>query len=246
MSILLPISSIENCDKVQTFSRSCGEIQILHFFMNFKIIFPNRISAHRCIMAAASPYFTAMFANNFNESKQREVIIQDVNADDFEFLIEFCYSATIHVNNENAKRILQAAHCFQFPDIINACGQYLKGQMNPSICLGIANLAEYLDLKDLHQSAMEFAYQNFVGVSKNDEFMLLDIQTLSHLLQRNDLVVCTEEDVFRAMLTWIQYDIEDREKFTGDLLKMIRLTRLNIAVSGYVSGLCFSFKKIVF
>lgn len=181
-------------------------------------------------MAAASPYFTAMFASNFNEAKQREVVIQDVNADDFDMLIEFCYSATIHITNENAKRILQAAHCFQFSDIINACCQYLKGQMDPSTCLGIASLAEYLDLKDLYESALEFTYENFAAVSKYEEFSLLDIQMLSSLLHRNDLVVRAEEDVFRAMLTWIRYDIEDRGKFAGDLLKMIRLTHLNIAV----------------
>ncbi|KAJ6632845.1 Kelch-like protein diablo [Pseudolycoriella hygida] len=188
-----------------------------------------KITAHRCIMSAASPYFTAMFASNFNEAKQREVIIQDVNADDFELLIEFCYTATIHITNENAKRLLQAAHCFQFTDVINACCQYLKGQMDPSTSLGIANLAEYLDLKDLYKSAMEFTYENFAAVSKYDEFLLLDIQMLSNLLLRNDLVVRAEDDVFRAMLAWIRYDVEDRSKFTNDLLKMIRLTHLNIA-----------------
>lgn len=181
-------------------------------------------------MAAASPYFTAMFTSNFNEAKQREVIIQDINPDDFELLIEFCYTATIHITNDNAKRILQAAHCFQFAEIINACCQYLKGQMDPSTCLGIVNLAEYLDLKDLYQSAMEYTYENFAAVSKYEEFLLLDIQMLSSLLQRNDLVVRAEEDVFRAMLAWIRYDTQDRGKFTGDLLKMIRLSHLNIAV----------------
>lgn len=181
-------------------------------------------------MAAASPYFTAMFTSNFNEAKQREVIIQDINPDDFELLIEFCYSATIHITNENAKRILQAAHCFQFAEIINACCQYLKGQMEPSTCLGIVNLAEYLDLKDLYQSALEYTYDNFAAVSKYDEFLLLDIQMLSSLLQRNDLVVRAEEDVFRAMLAWIRYDTQDRGKFTDDLLKTIRLSHLNIAV----------------
>lgn len=181
-------------------------------------------------MAAASPYFTAMFTSNFNEAKQREVIIQDINADDFELLIEFCYSAVIHINNDNAKRILQAAHCFQFQDVINACCQYLKGQMEPSTCLGIVNLAEYLDLKDLYQSALEYTYENFAAVSKYEEFLLLDIQMLSSILQRNDLVVSAEEDVFRAMLAWIRYDTQERGKFTIDLLKMIRLSHLNIAV----------------
>lgn len=208
--------------------------QINFYFCNDKtnenFLLSYRISAHRCIMSAASPYFTAMFASNFNEAKQREVIIQDVNADDFEMLIEFCYSATIHITNENAKRILQAAHCFQFAEVINACCQYLKGQLDPSTSLGIASLAEYLDLKDLYQSAMDFTHENFAAVSKCEEFLLLDIQMLSNLLQRNDLVVRAEDDVFRAMLTWIRFDTEDREKFTGDLLKMIRLTHLNIAV----------------
>jgi len=197
-------------------------------------------------MAAASPYFTAMFTNNFNEAKQREVIIQDINPDDFELLIEFCYSATIHITNDNAKRILQAAHCFQFAEVISACCQYLKGQMDPTTCLGIVNLAEYLDLKDLYQSALDYTYENFAAVAKYEEFLLLDIQMLSSLLQRNDLVVRAEEVVFRAMLAWIRYDTEDRGKFTGELLKMIRLSHLNIAVRNNVLDFNLYTKEVYF
>lgn len=50
-----------------------------------------KIAAHRIVVATLSDYFQAMFDSNMLETKQHEVIINDVDPDAFEKLIVYAY-----------------------------------------------------------------------------------------------------------------------------------------------------------
>ena len=54
-------------------------------------------------MAAASPYFYAMFTGEMSESKQNVVILKEVDPDALELLIEYCYTAQVKVTEENVQ-----------------------------------------------------------------------------------------------------------------------------------------------
>jgi kelch-like protein 1/4/5 len=60
-----------------------------------------RIAAHRLVVATLSDYFRAMFESNMLETKQREIIINDIDPDALEKLILYAYEGkfifyTIH------------------------------------------------------------------------------------------------------------------------------------------------------
>lgn len=59
--------------------------------------------AHRAALAAASPYFYAMFTGEMSESKQNVVILKEVDGDALELLIEYCYTAEVKVTEENVQ-----------------------------------------------------------------------------------------------------------------------------------------------
>lgn len=50
-----------------------------------------RIAAHRLVVATLSDYFRAMFESNMVETKQREVVINDIEPDALEKLILYAY-----------------------------------------------------------------------------------------------------------------------------------------------------------
>lgn len=50
-----------------------------------------RINAHRLVVATLSDYFRAMFDSNMLETKQREIIINDIDPDALEKLILYAY-----------------------------------------------------------------------------------------------------------------------------------------------------------
>lgn len=67
-------------------------------------------------------------------------------------------------------------------------------------------------------------------VCKNQEFYQLSAEQLAQLLKSDDLNVPTEEDVFHALMSWIQYDFDAREKHIPELLGLIRLPLLSPVV----------------
>lgn len=68
-------------------------------------------------------------------------------------------------------------------------------------------------------------------VCKNQEFFQLNPEQLAILLKSDDLNVPSEQDVFYALMEWVQYDQTNRERNFPALLALIRLPLLQPAVS---------------
>lgn len=68
-------------------------------------------------------------------------------------------------------------------------------------------------------------------MSKNQEFYQLSAEQLASLLKSDDLNVPSEQEVFNALMDWVQHDFSGREKHIPDLLALIRLPLLSPAVS---------------
>lgn len=51
-----------------------------------------RVPAHRLVLCAGSPYFSAMFTNDLKESHQTEIILHSVDGDAVSSLVHYCYT----------------------------------------------------------------------------------------------------------------------------------------------------------
>lgn len=62
------------------------------------------ILAHKMVLAAASPYFYAMFSgSDFEESHQDRITVQGVDYRALELLIEYVYTSYVDVTEENVQ-----------------------------------------------------------------------------------------------------------------------------------------------
>ena len=53
-----------------------------------------------------------------------------------ELLIDFCYTTTITIEEENVQQLLPAACLLQMTQIQQYCCEFLSKQLHPSNCLG--------------------------------------------------------------------------------------------------------------
>lgn len=60
------------------------------------------LHGHRVVLAAASPYFRAMFTN-FEERNKDEIRIRELDSTALKLLMDFIYTAKIIVTEENAQ-----------------------------------------------------------------------------------------------------------------------------------------------
>lgn len=194
------------------------------------ILFISRFSAHRLILAMASPVFDAMFTNDFKEKNQYEIVLNDVDGINLKILINFCYSGTIALNIENVYGILKAASRFAFTEIESECGKFLTNNLSVANCLKILLIESFIQSKEVIESALCYAALNFIEIIETSEFVQLSSGPLLLLLQSDDLNVWSEEQVFNALVKWLNYDETSRSIEAPRLASAIRFTHIRAQV----------------
>lgn len=123
-----------------------------------------RVLAHRLVLSAASEYFSAMFTGNLRESGESEVTLTDVNGDVLQGLVNYCYTGTIEIREDNVETLLATACLMQLHEVVKACSRFLAHQLHPSNCLGIAMFAEHQACSSLLEEANAYTSQHFMQV----------------------------------------------------------------------------------
>ena len=121
------------------------------------------VSVHRNVLAASSPYFRAMFTGCLAESSKEKIKLIDIEGKSLREVIEFMYTSSVSITDDNVESLLKAASVFQLIEIVNVCCEFLKEQLHPSNCLGIAALADTFSCEELLNEANKFTVKNFNG-----------------------------------------------------------------------------------
>ncbi|XP_058994267.1 kelch-like protein 17 isoform X3 [Mustela lutreola] len=185
------------------------------------------IRAHKVVLASCSPYFHAMFTNEMSESRQTHVTLHDIDPQALDQLVQFAYTAEIVVGEGNVQTLLPAASLLQLNGVRDACCKFLLSQLDPSNCLGIRGFADTHSCSDLLKAAHRYVLQHFVDVAKTEEFMLLPLKQVLELVSSDSLNVPSEEDVYRAVLSWVKHDVDARRQHVPRLMKCVRLPLLS-------------------
>ena len=68
-----------------------------------------------------------------------------------------------------------------------------------------------------------FKCENFLAVTKSEDFSKLDVEKVKELICMDEINVSEEDEVYQAMIAWIKHDLPSRECFLPELLKCVRL-----------------------
>ena len=194
------------------------------------------ISAHKIVLAANIPYFKAMFLSGMHETGANKVHVQNVHPDSLYELIKFAYTGRLTITPDNAQNILAAANFLQLTSIITVAVDVILKHLTVLNCIGIYKFAQLSDIFDLQQAAFKFITNKFVAVSKeSDEFLNLKKDDLKEFVFDEQLNINQEEDVFEAIVRWMDASPSTRcdnatELFSGVRFPVMSLSYLNDVV----------------
>ncbi|XP_029310894.1 kelch-like protein 33 [Cottoperca gobio] len=177
---------------------------------------------HRVIMAASSDYFRGMFTCGMRESHQTLIALPFLLAPELEVLISCSYSGTLPLNWDCVFEITCTALQLQFQPALSLCLNFMRQEMDASSCLDVASFAEAYEMSDLLEEANDFVLRNFWEVSVTSKFQDLTAEKLLDILRCDDLCVPSELAVFRAVISWVEADPEERLGQAGVLMTGVR------------------------
>lgn len=187
-----------------------------------------------------------MFTSSLMESIEQRITMREISYDCMKSIVEFCYTGTLTVPDEDPLELLSAANMFQFEGIKEFCSTYLKSTLDASNCLNIVSFADLHTCQSLKETAEEYSQNNFLHVVQSEDFLEITVSQLKELLSNDAIAVTSEKDVFEAIVKWIDNDKDNRKEYYSDLLHLVRLARLPAKVLGKCHFPSFSdFTKIL-
>lgn len=182
--------------------------------------------AHKIILAASSDYFRAMFTKEgMLESDQRTININGISAIGIENVLNFIYTAKISLTLSNVQEVLAAANYFQLSTIVDACLNFLEGELDTENCIDMLIISENYSLTPLREKVLRFICSHVSEIAKGEEFWRLQESQIEQLLSSDLPVDCCETEILKIALRWI---LKYESKSPEHLLKNIHFKEIPV------------------
>lgn len=126
---------------------------------------------HKCILAARSPVFAAMFRHDMKETVESQVIIDDASAKGAEMLLSFIYTGSTEDLDLFAEQVLPLAVKYHFPSLVHLCATNLERNLTVKRVLNALLMADIYALSRLKQKALGFLRRNFKSVMEDESWI---------------------------------------------------------------------------
>jgi len=183
--------------------------------------------AHRNVLSAVSPFFSKLLQSNMKENREGIVRFEEISGTVMKDVLEFIYTGSVEVTQENCKDLIAAASYLVIPGLKTLSGQFLERQLSKSNCISTFYFVEMYRCDELITNTRKFIHANFASVAEMDEFLNLEAKEVERWISSDDISVAVEADVFKIVLKWIEQDKSERKAWFEQLFRHVRLAFLS-------------------
>ena len=185
------------------------------------------LKAHRNVLSAVSPFFCKLLESDMKENREGIIRFEEISGCVMEDVLEFIYTGTVEVTQENAKELIAAGNYLMIPSLKTVSGRFLEDEMTDSNCISTFYFAEKYDCVELIRDSREFIHENFASVGEMDEFLSLEAKEVAVWISSDEIAVEAEADVFEIILKWVEHSKSERKAAFEELFRHVRLSFLS-------------------
>ena len=182
--------------------------------------------AHRNVLSAASPFFCKLLQSDMKENREGIVRFEEISGAVMEDVLQFFYTGSVEVTQENSKDLIAAANYFLIPGLKTVSGRFIERQMSKLNCISTFYFAEMYQCDELITNTRKFIHANFASVAEMDEFLNLEGKEVERWISSDEISVAVEADVFKIVLKWIEQKKSERKASFEQLFRRVRLASL--------------------
>ncbi|XP_072023217.1 uncharacterized protein [Amphiura filiformis] len=192
---------------------------------------------HKLILSAASPVFNRMFHGNWKENEAKAVELQEDHPECeavFDTFLDFIYgknNGVVSINDKNVLPLITLADKYGVDGLTKNCTLFLVTMIEDSIDQAFKWLpiAEEKELTSVLQRCFDTLCYNFKRAADTDAWAKLTLEQLVSILQREDVIVSTEYDVYEGVQKWVigKCNENDSSNTAGDVLSLIEFRNMN-------------------
>ncbi|KAL7055065.1 hypothetical protein AAHC03_024361 [Spirometra sp. Aus1] len=184
--------------------------------------------AHKIILAASIPFFADLFLNPGESTVLDYTVLNRLTPRAVQAVLQFAYSGVFDTTSamqekeSNLRDIILAAKLFQVEKLEVACLDFLRQRLDFDIVQQYWSFAHANDLFELQEMLQSYACANFQEFIGAPAFLALTEAELEGILARDDLSVTNENDIFRAIVSWVYNERAQRPSSVREVVNIGR------------------------
>jgi len=199
-------------------------------FCDVKVVVKDKeFAAHKAVLAAASPFFLSLLVSDMRESKEHSIRIEleEATASVMENVLQYVYTGNVLVTEENAHNLVATADYLLLPGLKTLASRYLTENLKTENCVFNYYFADKYQCEELKGEARGMINLDFSAVMETEDFLSLDIKQVMEWVSSDDIIVNTEEEVFKGIVKWVSHNKSEREVDFPGLLHQVRLVSIS-------------------
>ena len=186
-----------------------------------------RLKAHRIVLCAASPFFYNALNSDMKEKKEGVIRLENTSKAVIEELLGYLYTGYVDVTQHNAFGLLQVADFLVIPSLKETSSNFIARTLSSSNCILAYYSAAKYQCRELQKKARDFICTHFTSVVEQEDFLNLSVEELEKWISSDEIRVRGEEDVFQAIVKWLEEkECRQREMFF-ELFRNVRLVYIS-------------------
>ena len=192
-----------------------------------------RYHAHKFVLLLMSDVFQTMCSKRWDINQVTEIELSESEQciPVFPNFLHFLYHGQVHVTTTIALPLLMLADKYNVQPLKRCCEAYIGKQVESGNVVGAIRWLPYLQLcghRDLEDACIRVIVIEMEYIINCDDFLLLNFELLTYLLERNDLVVPCEYILYLAVVKWVENNEtkSSRQKHIDALIPLIRFSMM--------------------
>ena len=183
------------------------------------------IAANRMVLPCYSKFFESIFLSPLKEKYQNTVEIKEFDGKAIKVIIDYIYTGSIKINQENVITLLGVADFLQVGDVKKLCFDHLESSLTVDSCLDVVKAAVLYNNPSPLQQTYDFISDNVDEVIEGDNFKDLSKSDMTSLLKNLNRDKVPEISLYKANISWVKWD-QTRESDFSSLFSLLNLQKL--------------------